>query len=89
MQWTCAAHERGLVGADGGENVCFMKETSGSCQNRRQCRSRTRKHRHQMETRLEEPADLGNPIFAEVASELPVPADVLVVEPEDEPVPSD
>jgi hypothetical protein len=85
MQWTCTAHDGGLVGADGDGDVCFLAEAVGRCKSRRQCQSRVRREHKQLEARLGELADHGNPIFAEVASELPIPEELLAVEDETEP----
>jgi hypothetical protein len=88
MQWTCTAHEGGLLGADDTGDRCFMKDTMRPCKSRRQCQSRVRKERRKLDERLHELADDGNPIFAEVASELPLPEEVLSARPE-ETVPAD
>jgi hypothetical protein len=73
MKWTCTAHEGGLPGADKAGDACFLEDTLGACRNRQQCQSRTRKERRRLLARLHEFAEDGNPIFAEVASELPLP----------------
>jgi hypothetical protein len=89
MQWTCTAHDGELVGADGAGDVCFLEGPAGRCKSRRQCHSRVRKEHREMEARLGELADHGNPIFAEVASELPIPEKMLAVGTESAGVPEE
>lgn len=88
MQWSCTAHNGGLLGADGARDQCFMEDTMARYKSRRQCQSRVRKERRKLDDRLHELADGGNPIFAEVASELPLPMELLRSTP-GEPVPAD
>jgi hypothetical protein len=83
MQWTCSAHDGGLLGAEGAGDGCFLAAAMGRCRNRRQCQSRIRKERGKLTSRLHELVEEGNPIFAEVASELPLPQTMLLPAPDE------